>query len=797
MIAPFGRFILVLALTAVMPATSAIAGPGAPQETPRTTSGGSLAGVVTDDSGSALPGVIVSVRGQDARRHGLTPIAEASTDRDGRYRLADVPPGRYDVRFSLINFGTSTRTITIGSGRDATVDVVLPLALTAEVTVTGRRTFRNLADAPNPTENLIGLADAASEGAITARQLETRPLLRPGEVLEAVPGLVVSQHSSEGKANQYYLRGFNLDHGTDFAVSVAGVPVNMPSHGHGQGWSDVNFLIPELISGVQFKKGPYYADEGDFSTAGAANISYVNRLDRPFVRVGGGADGYRRVLGAASPTLGAGHLLVALELGHNDGPWENPEDYRRVNGIVRYSQGDARQGFSLTAMGYDARWTATDQVASRAVSSGLISRFGTLDPSDGGRTHRYTFSGEMQRSDATSTTRVVGYAMEYGLDLFSNFTYFLADPVNGDQFEQVDERRVVGGRVSHRRRATWLGRTLEHGLGVQLRHDWIGPLGLYGTRQRERLSVTRDDRVRQTSAGVYYQGELQLTETLRATAGLRGDVFRFDVRSHIPANTGTASAGLLSPKLGVAFAPARTVELYANVGYGYHSNDARGATITVDPVTGDPAGRVTPLVRTRGGEVGLRTIVVPKVQTTVAVWGLTLDSELVFVGDAGTTEAGRPSRRYGIEWANYYTPWPWLAFDADLSWSSARFTDADPVGRVIPGAVRTVATIGASLTDLRRFSGGFRLRYLGPRALIEDRSVESRRSTLVNLEAGYRLTPRARLVLDVLNLFDSRSSDIDYFYASRLPGESTAGIDDFHTHPVQPRTARIGLRVDF
>jgi len=750
-----------------------------------------LSGRVTDDTGAVLPGVVVQIRRTDS-----TFATESATDSAGRYRTAVPEPGRYEVRFSLINFGHVTKRITVDLN-DVTVDAVLPLALTAEVTVTGRRTFRNLAEVEDPHESLIGLADAASEGAVTAKQIETRPMIRPGEVLETVPGLVISQHSGEGKANQYYLRGFNLDHGTDFAISVAGVPVNMPTHGHGQGWSDVNFLIPELVSGVQFKKGPYYADEGDFSTAGAANISYVNFLDRPLVRVTVGGEGYGRVLAAASPAVRRGHLLVAVETGRNDGPWDNSEDYRRLNGVLRYSRGDTRQGFSITAMGYDAQWTATDQIPARAVDAGLISRFGTVDTSDGGETHRYTLSAEVQRSGTSSTTKAAAYAIDYGLDLFSNFTYFLNDPVNGDQFEQVDERRVFGGRVSHRRRARWLGRTVEHGGGVQVRHDRIGPLGLYSTTQRQRLSTTREDRVRQSSFGAFYQGELQFTDRLRASAGLRGDLYRFSVQTDRTENSGIDTAGLLSPKLGLVYAPSQNVELYGNFGYGFHSNDARGATIRIDPLTGAPAERVTPLVRTRGGEFGLRSVVIPNVQSTLAVWGLTLDSELVFVGDAGTTEPGRPSRRFGLEWANYYSPRPWLLLDADLSWSSARFTDDDPSGREIPGAVRTVASIGASMTDVQRLSAGFRLRYLGARPLIEDASVKSEASLLVNMEAGYRVAPRARIVLDVLNAFDAQVSDIDYYYLSRLPGEPSDGIADIHTHPVQPRTARISLRLDF
>ena len=420
----------------------------------------SVTGRVSDTTGAPLPGVSVLLHTPDARQ-----LAETVTDVSGRYRLDAGAFWQYELSFSLISFGRVTKTITVAAD-PMVVDAVLPLAFTADVTVTGRRTFRRLEEAQEPARSLIGLASAASEGAVTAKQLENWPLQRPGEVLEAVPGLVISQHSAEGKANQYYLRGFNLDHGTDFAVSVAGVPVNMPTHAHGQGWSDVNFLIPELVSGIQFKKGPYYAEEGDFSTAGAANINYLSALERPLLRLTTGGGGFERVVAAVSPRVGHGYLLAAVESGRNNGPWDTPEMSRRLSGVVRFSQGDARQAFAITAMGYGARWTATDHVPRRAIDQGLISRFGTLDASDGGETHRYTVSADLQRSGTLHATKVVGYAIDSGLDLFSNFTYLLNDPVNGDQFEQIDDRQVFGGRASHRRQSQWSGRTLEHSLGV-------------------------------------------------------------------------------------------------------------------------------------------------------------------------------------------------------------------------------------------------------------------------------------------------------------------------------------------
>lgn len=753
---------------------------------------GRVLGRVTDETTGALPGVTVTAQ------HGATEAAmHGHTENDGRFVLDGLEPGRYELTFRLLNFSLVRRTVDVVASRETTVDVVMQLSLRADVTVTGRLTFRNLADVDNPRESLVGIASAASQGAVTAAQLATRPIMRAGEVLEAVPGVVVSQHTGEGKANQYYLRGFNLDHGTDFATTVAGVPVNLPTHAHGHGYSDVNFLMPELVSGAQYSKGPYYADQGDFTTAGSATINYASRLDGPIVRLSGGQLGWARGLVAASPALGPGTLLVAAELNRNDGPWERPDDYGRVNGVVRYSQGNALNGLSVTGMVYRATWNGTDQIPRRAIDSGLLNRFGTLDRTTGGTTHRYSLAAEVQRSGEHYVTKASAFLLDYRLNLFSNFTYQLTNPDDGDQFEQADDRLVSGFRLSHRRLSTILGRSSESAYGGHVRHDHIGNVGLYKTVARRRLETVREDRVGQTSGSLYYQNEVQWSPMLRSTLGIRGDLYRFNVDSHIPDNAGTDVAGIVSPKAGLVLGPWGGTELYGNAGLGFHSNDTRGATIRVDPVTFDRAAPVTPLARAKGAEFGLRSVAIPRVQTTFAAWYLSLDSELVFVGDAGTTEASRPSRRYGIEWSNYMRPRPWMTLEADVSVSRARFRDNDPVGNRVPGSVETVVSLSANVEEIRRFFGGARLRHFGPRSLIEDNSARSDPTTLLNLQAGYAVSQNVKAVLDVFNIFNARRSDIDYFYTSRLPGEPEGGVDDVHVHPTLPRSARFGLQVSF
>jgi outer membrane receptor protein involved in Fe transport len=575
------------------------------------------------------------------------------------------------------------------------------------------------------------------------------------------------------------------------------MPVNMPTHGHGHGYSDLNFLIPELVSGVQFSKGPYFADQGDFATAGAANINYASVLARPLVRAAGGGQGFGRVLAAASPRVGGGYLLAAVEAQQNDGPWERPDDFEKINGVVRYSRGDALNGFAITAMGYRGTWNATDQVPARAIESGLIGRFGTLDPTDGGSSSRYSGSFELQRTRGNASTKLTAFGIGYDLELFSNFTFFLDDPENGDQFRQADRRFVSGVKLAHRRLGRWADRPMQNTFGVQIRIDDISNVGLYHTAARTVLETVRQDSVLQTSAGAYAQNETAWTPWLRTLAGLRVDGYRFDVDAGDPRNSGLDRAGLVSPKGGLVIGPWSGTEVYVNAGLGFHSNDARGATIAVDPATGEPARRVTPLARARGAEIGIRSVRIPRLQTSLAIWTLSLDSELVFVGDAGTTEAGRPSRRYGIEWASYYRPRPWLVADFDLAISSARFSDADPAGDRIPGAVNAVLSGGITVDSLRNVFGSIRWRHFGPRPLIEDDSVRSGATSLFNLEAGYRLTPTVRIALDVFNLFDAKRSDVDYFYPSRLPGEPDGGVDDIHLHPALPRTARLGVIVGF
>ncbi|MEG1050781.1 MAG: TonB-dependent receptor [Janthinobacterium sp.] len=645
-------------------------------------------------------------------------------------------------------------------------------------------------------DNAVGTSDAASQGVITTELIVNRPALRTGELLEFVPGLIVTQHSGDGKANQYFLRGFNLDHGTDFATYVDGMPVNMRTHAHGQGYSDLNFLIPELVQRIDYKKGPYFAGEGDFASAGSARIRLADKLPQGQARVSIGQHGYARGVVADSVAAGPGTLLYGLEVHRNNGPWDVPENVRKYSGVLRYSQGTANDGFSVTAMAYKNSWNATDQVPLRAVASGQIGRFGSLAPSDGGDTSRTSLSYAMRKCTENRLFEFDAYLIRSQLELNSDFTYFLANPATGDQFQQSERRTVAGVSASESWTTQLFGLPLRNKLGVQARYDRLSPVGLYNTVDRVRQSTVREDRVREASIGLYGENTVQWLPWLRSVAGLRYDAYRFNVNSSIGGNSGAANDHVVSPKLSLILGPWSKWEFFANYGKGFHSNDARGTTQTRLP-DGTPSTPVTPLVPTRGMELGARTEWLPGLQSSLALWRLDVASELLFVGDAGETQASRASRRHGIEWNNHYIAAPWLLFDLDLAASRSRYTQDDPAGNHIPGAIDNVASFGVTVTDRGPWSGALQLRYFGPRPLIEDNSVRSASTTLAYARLAYQLNRRTRLSLDVFNLFNKRASDIDYYYASRLPGEAQDGVNDRHFHPVEPRSARLTLSYAF
>ncbi|MDX2192158.1 MAG: TonB-dependent receptor [Gemmatimonadales bacterium] len=640
-------------------------------------------------------------------------------------------------------------------------------------------------------EDLIGVARTASEGSTGRMELLMRPRTREGELLETVPGLILTQHSGDGKANQMFVRGFNLDHGTDFATRVEGMPVNLPTHAHGQGYTDVNFLIPELVERVDYRLGVSYAELGDFGSAGGADLTLASRLARPFASAGAGAFGDVRGVAGGSIRAGPGTLLLGGEVRAYDGPWVRPQALRKRSGLLRYGWDAGASSFSVMAMAYANRWDASDQIPARAVDGAIGSRFGQVDSTLGGAAQRFSLSGAWRHAGRASVQVVRLYGIWSDFDLYSNFTYFLADPVAGDQFNQREQRAVFGLDARHAQGVRALGAAQELTLGLQGRTDMIRGLGLFRTRRRDRVATVREDDVTQWSAGAYVQVVSRWTGTLRTTLGLRGDAYLFDVAAGRPENAGSARAAIASPKASIAYAPSSSVEFYLGGGFGFHSNDARGTTITVDPVSGAPAPRVDPLVRSRGAEVGARVQAAEAWRSTLALWALGLDSELLFVGDGGTTEPSFPSRRVGMTWTNAYRPVPALSLDLDISLARARFRGVPAAEERIPGALEHVVAAGVAWRppEGRGPYAAARVRHFGSYALTGDNGVRATPTTLVNALCGWRVGA-ARVELSLLNVFDARARDVQYVYASRLANEPASGVGDVHFHPAEPRQLR-------
>jgi outer membrane receptor protein involved in Fe transport len=703
-----------------------------------------------------------------------------------------------------------------------------PPTQSAPIDATGGR---NIAGGAAPQPGL------ASQMTVSGQDLNARPATRPGEILEAAPGLAVVMHADGGKANQYYLRGYNLDHGTDMASFVDDMPINLPTHAHGQGYTDLNWLLPETISSLDIRKGPYFADVGDFASAGALFINLKDSVAHPIVEATLGSFDYERLFTMGSTKLGGGSLLYAGEVNTYDGPWDTPDHMHKLSGLLRYSQGTATDGLSLSAMAYSNTWTSTDQVAQRAITSGLIDLFGAIDPTDGGDTSRFSLSGRVAQTDDAGSWKANAYLVKYELDLFNNYTWFLTDPVNGDQFHQHDDRIYGGAGASRTLDGTMFGRPTETVFGIQSRYDDID-VALTNTVQRAFLANILSDHINEANAGIYAENTVHWTDWLRTTAGWRGDYFAASVNSVLQtANSGNTQGAIGSPKFRMVLGPFYNTEFFLGAGMGYHSNDARSTTITEVPGNAaTPEGAAPFLVRSRGAEIGVRSKAVTGLDSSVSLFYLHQDSELFFDGDTGDTAAGLPSQRTGIEFTNDYRPVSWVHIDADLALTRARFLGFDSTqaalyqslagfpqaqignapGNFIYNAPWMVASAGITLGEQTGWFGALRWRYISSRPLTEDGAFQSPPFSVFNGEVGYRFDNGWRLQLDGLNLLNARSDQAEYAYGSLLKTDSlfamcfpkvgpptapTAvcqnGVMDYVLHPIEPLAVRLTIAKTF
>ncbi len=631
------------------------------------------------------------------------------------------------------------------------------------------------------SEHLIGKTATASEGSVSGDELLLRPLLRPGELLEAVPGLMATQHSGGGKANQYFLRGFDLDHGTDFSVHIDDMPMSLPSNGHGQGYLDVNGLIPEAVERIDYRKGPYRADNGDFSFVGQARLTTRDTLPG-FVTVEAGNDNYGRLVLGDSARAAGGELLGVLQVKTQDGPWLLPEHFRSVSGFAKYSRQTAFGLLKISLSTYDSRWRPTDQIPERAVGTVLQSAFDTLDPYLHGHTRRQILTANLSGGDARSTWRLSAWAQRYDWSLLSNFTYYLDDPVNGDEIRQFDKRTSLGGRAERSVASDrW---TFTY--GAEARFDDIPSVGLWHTVKGIDRDLESEFAVKETALSAYGEAHLKASDHIDITAGLRGDAYGFRTSARGGnAWSGKVTDSLVSPKVSASYTFSKNAAVYASWGQGFHSNDARGATHPDDPVPGLVKGAF----REIGGRYESGTL-----RLAADYWWSHIDSELIFAADSGTVEANGAARRHGYEVSAFWKPWRRVDFDAVFARNDGVLEDQPAGTDAIPGAVRETGELGLTFKG-RNWDVGGRVRYLGPRDLIEDRSQIAKSSTLVNLRGAWHADARVELYAEVLNAFDRPAHDIDYYYASRLPGEPADGIVDRTFHRAEPREIRVGVKI--
>ena len=633
---------------------------------------------------------------------------------------------------------------------------------------------------------------ASSQQFIPDKEIILQPQGRPSYLLRLITGFITVEHSGgAGKAHQYFLRGFDADHGTDVAFYSDGMPINFRSHAHGQGYTDLNFIIPETVKGVDVYKGAYHAQFGDFDTAGAVNFQTKEVLKEGLVQLGGGQFDQQRYLLMMSPTKEKVRTLVAAEGYYTNGPFDNPNRYFRFNALAKATMNPTgRSELSVTSTFHKAQWNASGEIPLRAVTDGTIDRFGSIDPSEGGKTLRSTTRLNFHYDNPTGGQLFAnGYFQYYKFDLYTNFTFFLNDAVNGDGIQQSDHRIIYGGDAGWRQTAEVYGVPTIGTAGVQVRADKIH--ARLGTQVRwVPLEVTTDSNIYEVSYSPFVKLEFQPTPWMRLSGGVRSEIFTFDVRNRCPdcveKPAGRTDTAAVLPKVNLILGPWFNTELFLNYGQGYHSNDAR---VAVQP-------GASPLARAQSYEVGIRSRPwgPERLELTATLWALNLKSELVFVGDAGTTEPRGPTKRYGMEVAARGQVVGPLYFNGSVTWTHAEFQDT---GLAIPLAPELTAYGAVLLRWPEGLSSQLQATYLGVRPLTEDRSVKAPSWIDFDLSERYQLPVkfsqgRLEAFLFVQNLFNTHWEQATFFFESRLRNEPV-GINDIHFVPGNPRNVFGGL----
>ena len=668
--------------------------------------------------------------------------------------------------------------------------------------------------------DLLGRASTASQGSVTKKELQLRPVYRVGQLLETIPGLVVSIHSGEGKAPQYLARGFNLDHGTDLANFVDDMPINRPSNTHGQGYSDLNFLIPETFEGLDFTKGTYYAAIGDFGAVASEHLRLANDLPNQVVASVGTVGDERIAATRTVHLLNGDRLSGAAELSHLDGPFDPPNNFRKIASELRYASGTPTDGFTGTAMYYKGQGRFTTDQPQHAIDEGLIDRFGTLDPTDGQFSERESLSGHYAKSGDDWQLRISGYGIHSLQTLWNNFTHFLFDPINGDQEQQAEDRTTAGGEASFAVHADIAGIANNVVVGVQGRHDDIytdkrhtrarqildyceGSVGFYSIGK----GACNADSIQVADTGIYAEDTVHWQPWLRTILGFRQEFYNGTDRNLLTGFKGVGSQALFQPKGSLVLGPWHQTELYISAGRGFHSDDARGVFQTL-PLEGIPGlSHHTPfMAKADGEEIGLRTTPFPGLSLQASLFQIEFASELIYDQDMGQDQAQAPSKRRGVEVSAQYRPYPWMELNADVAATHARFRTGNPAsyglnGLYIPEAPNFIGSFGMIVDQLGPWYGGLQLRALGSYPLNPDNLVRGKGYHEVNVDIGYKISAGTKVQLSIYNLFNEHADAFNYDYATRYAGVPAGGFTDerqnLQVHPLEPISARVMLTQAF
>ena len=668
----------------------------------------------------------------------------------------------------------------------------------SEVTVTASRV------------DLLGSASTASQGSVTQQELDLRPAYRVGQLLESAPGLVVTVHSGEGKANQYLVRGFNLNHGTDIANFIDAMPINRPTNTHGQGYSDLNFMMPELANGLDYTKGPYYASVGDFGSVASTHMKLANDIPDQ-VSLAGGTLGIHNAFAGGTAHFGdQERLLGGLYYGHIDGPFTHPDDFEKLAGTLRYSHGTDTDGYSLTAMYYRGQGNMTTDQPQRAIQRGLIDRFGTLDPSDGNFSERHSLSAHYGvTGDAWQLTSSL-YVMRSRMILWNDFTHYLDDPINGDQEQQSESRTTAGGQAAFTVTQTYGTVRNDVSVGMQIRYDDANvdrrhtlhraPLSYCSEAQADGPALQvpsvgglcNADQIQLLDLGPYVEDTTRWTSWVRSVVGIREEYYHAADHSLTSDFHGSGDEWLLQPKGSLVFGPFAATEIYFSAGRGFHSDDVRGVFGTV-PLEGVPGtvGTTPLLAPTHGFEIGARSNIVPNLSMQLALFQQDFDSELTYDADAGQDSASAPSRRQGVEISGEYRPVRWIELNTDLAISKARYRgDLEAFGLdgpYIANAPKFIASFGVLVNNLGPWFGGLQWRKLGAYPISDgNKNPQDAGYSEFNLDVGYKISTHWKVQLNIYNLLNTKADSSAYYYAARLPGEPADGIEGFQVHPLEP-----------